>query len=68
MTMFHSVQNGRAVQIDDTVSWHDPLLLKAPNAYRLLIAHIIVTIVLATLVIAEAWLFVSPVAPHTNPA
>jgi hypothetical protein len=68
MTMFHSVQNGRAVQIDDTVYWDDPLLLEAPNAYRRLIAHIIVTIVLATLVIAEAGLFIGPVAPHTNPA
>jgi|GEM_PF-3459873 len=68
MTTFHSVQNGRAVRIDDTVHWHDPLLLKASNAYRRLIAHIIVTIVLATLVIAEAWLFISPAAPQTNPA
>jgi hypothetical protein len=68
MTMLHSVQNGRAVQVDDTVWRHDPLLLEASNAYRRLIAHIIVTIVLATLVIAEAWLFISPAAPHTNPA
>jgi hypothetical protein len=68
MTMFHSVQNGRAVQADDAAWRHDPLLLEVSNAYRRLIAHVIVTIVLATLVIAEAWLFISPAAPHTNPA
>ena len=67
MTMFHSVQNGRAVQIDDIAWRHDPLLVVS-NAYRRLIAHVIVTIVLATLVIAEAWLFISPAAPHANPA
>jgi hypothetical protein len=66
--MFHSVRNGRAVQIDDIAWRHDPLLLEASNAYRRLIAHVIVTIVLATLVIAEAWLFISPAVPHANPA
>ena len=66
-TMFQPVQDGRGDAIDDTGSWHDPQLVLS-NAYRRLLGHVIVTIVLATLVIGEAWLFISPAAPHTNPA
>lgn len=38
------------------------------KAYRRLVGHVIVTMVLASLVIAEAWLFVSPTAPQAIPA
>jgi hypothetical protein len=66
-TMFRLVQDGRGGAIDDTRRRHDPRL-ELSNAYRRLVGHIIVTIVLAALVIAEACLFISPAAPHTIPA
>jgi hypothetical protein len=62
-----AVRDGRGDAIDDTGSWYDPQR-QVSNAYRRLMGHVIVTIVLATLVIAEAWLFISPAVPHTNPA
>jgi hypothetical protein len=65
--MFHSVQDGRGDAIVDTRPRHDPPL-EVSNAYRRLVGHVIVTIVLAALVIAEGWLFISPAAPHTIPA
>jgi len=65
--MFHSVQDGRGDAIDDTRRRHDPRL-EVSNAYRRLVGHVIVTIVLAALIVAEAWLFISPAAPHTIPA
>jgi hypothetical protein len=63
-----AVRDGRGDGIDDTGSWYDPQPLEVSNAYRRLVGHVIVTVVLATLVIAEAWLFISPAVPHTNPA
>jgi hypothetical protein len=65
--MFRLMQDGRGGAIDDTRRRHDPRL-EVANAYRRLAGHIIVTIVLAALVIAEACLFISPAAPHTIPA
>jgi hypothetical protein len=65
--MFQPVQDGRSGGIDDTRPHHgSPLELS--NAYRRLAGHVIVTIVLAALVVSEAWLFISPAAPHTIPA
>jgi hypothetical protein len=66
-TMFRLVQDGSGGAIDDTRRRHDPRP-ELSNAYRRLVGHIIVTIVLGALVIAEAYLFVSPAAPHTIPA
>jgi len=66
-TMFQPVQDGRGDAIDDTRRRHDPRL-EVSNAYRRLVGHVIVTIVLAALIVAEAWLFISPAAPHTIPA
>jgi hypothetical protein len=63
--MFQPVQAGRADGIDDTLSHQAPSL---KVAYRRLLAQIIVTIVLGGLVVAEAWLFISPAAPHAIPA
>ena len=65
--MFQPVQDGRSDAIDDTRPRYDPMQ-EVSNAYRRLAGHVIVTIVLAALVIAEGWLFISPAAPHTIPA
>ena len=63
--MFQPVQDWPTDAIHDTRSHQAPPL---KIAYRRLLGHVIVTIALAALVVAEAWLFVSPAAPHTIPA
>jgi hypothetical protein len=68
--MFQPVQDGRTDAIDDTLL-HQAPSYQAPSleiAYRRLLGQLIVTIALAALVVAEAWLFVSPAAPHAIPA
>jgi hypothetical protein len=64
---FQLGQDGRGDAIDDTRPRHDPQT-QVSNPYRRLVGHIIVTMVLASLVIAEGWLFIGPAAPHTIPA
>jgi hypothetical protein len=64
--MFQPVQDRRGDAIDDTRP--RDLRLELSDAYRRLVGHVIVTIVLATFAIAEGWLFISPAAPHTIPA